>query len=182
MNVAVWTIVVCITVLCAALRGFSLGFTGQVSSLLGITLGALSARIFSVDVAMAIFGPSAGNPEPESVFTIGFLSAATVFTAVYLVTVLFTRIVDRALSLIAGGIGDALAGAVFGIFEGVFLLSIVMNVILSFAPDGSMLSLCRSDDANAPQSVLLLAPAVLGSPDAEELYHVVQLREARKIS
>lgn len=182
MSLSIWTVVVCLTVLASAFRGFSVGFTGQVSSVLGIAIGAVSAHLFSGDIAIDLLAPLLPVGSVEAFYVIGFLSAAAVFVAVYWICVTLTRVVDKALSLIAGGIGDALAGALFGIFEGLLLLSVAMNVILCLVPDGTLLRLCASDDANAPHSVLLLAPAVLGTPDADDLYHAVQLHEARKIS
>lgn len=115
-------------------------------------------------------------------FATKFVSSAIIYAVIYGVCVTLTSVVRRALEMVGGGILDDLFGALFGIFNGVFGLSIVMNLWLCLHPEGELLRLCGSDDANAPQTVLLLAPAVFGSPDACDLYHEVQLREARKIS
>ncbi len=44
------------------------------------------------------------------------------------------------------------------------------------------IALLRSDDGNAVGEVMLLAPSLLGGEDVEELFHRVQLEEAKKIS
>lgn len=171
------------TVFVAGIRGWHRGFTGQVCAVTGFCIASLCTHIFSSEVNMAIIEPLIPSDNPTAVhFATSFLSSAVVYAIVYGVCVSLTGVVRRALSMLESGILDSLFGALFGIFNGVFLLSIAMNLWLCLNPEGPLLKLCGSDDANAPQTVLLLAPAVFGSPDACDLHHEVQLREARKIS
>ncbi|MBD5203460.1 MAG: CvpA family protein [Bacteroidales bacterium] len=183
MEVVFWTVAICTTVFVAGIAGWRRGFTGQVCAVTGFCIASLCAHIFSSEVDTSFLAPfiPADNPIAAR-FAVAFLSSAVVYAAVYAVCVMLTGIVRRALSMLDSNVVDSLFGALFAIFNGVFMLSIVMNIWLCLHPEGVLLKLCGADDANAPQIVLLLAPAVFGSPDACDLHHEVQLRDARLIS
>ena len=61
-------------------------------------------------------------------------------------------------------------------------MSIAYNFLLALNPGSILLKSARSDDGNAVGEVMLLAPSLLGGEDVEELFHRVQLEEAKKIS
>lgn len=182
MEVIFWTIAVCATLLVAGVRGWCRRFTGQICAVTGFCIASLCAHVFCNEVPLAWLSPFVSSDSVAAPYVTGFLSAAAVYVVVYEICTLFTSVLRRALSRLDAGVVDALFGAVFGMFNGALWLSLLMNVWLCINPEGELLRLCGSDDANAPQVVLLLAPAVLGSPGADDLYHAVQLREARKIS
>lgn len=183
MEEVFWTVAICATVFVAGIRGWRKGFTGQVCSVTGFCIASLCSHIFAAEVNTSFIETIIpAKNEAAAHFATSFLSSAIVYGAVYGACITLTGVVRRALSMLESSLLDSLFGALFGIFNGVFALSIAMNLWLCLNPEGPLLKLCGSDDANAPQSVLLLAPAVFGSPDACDLHHEVQLREARKIS
>lgn len=182
MYMVICSIVVCAVALVAAVRGWNRGFTGQVCSVLGFAFGSVCAHVFADAVAADFLLDFTSGSSVSSRFVTGFLSAAAVYVAVYGFCTVMTGVIRKAMQVFDAGIIDSLFGALFGIFNGMLWLSFILNLLLCLSPEGPLLKFCASGDANAPESVLMLAPAVIGSPDAEDLHHAVQLRDARKIS
>lgn len=181
MNVALYSLVICAVALAAAVRGWRRGFTGQVCSVLGFAFGSVCAHIFAPDVAAFFRHSSEGDPTYVS-FKTSFLSSAGVYVGIYALCIIATGIIRKALSVFDAGLLDSLLGALFCMFNWEVFMSILLNLVLCMNPEGELLRCCASGDANAPATVLLLAPAVIGSMDADDLHHLHQLRQARGIS
>ena len=77
---------------------------------------------------------------------------------------------------------NAAAGAIFGAFKYLFLLSLVYNFAGGLFPHSKLMRYAHADDGNLVRIVMLLGPGVMGCQDCDDLYHEIQLQDARTIS
>lgn len=102
--------------------------------------------------------------------------------SVYLIFALITSflgaVFDRSEHTMVNNIG----GALFSLFESFILLGIIFNCTAASRPDSALARSGSHDDGNVVELVMLLSPALLGGPDAEDYALTLQLRDAKKIS
>lgn len=126
MTLVDWVVIVILV--CAVLGGLFQGFFRSVCSLGGLILGLLAAawnygRVASLLLPLVRI-PSVAN-------TIAFLLIALVVMALI---GLIGNLLAKAFRLLGLGWLDALAGAVFGFFQGVLMVVICILVIVAFFP------------------------------------------------
>lgn len=183
MSAGLYMILTVVVAVASIIYGFSRGITGQISYVLGFAFGAVAARVLT-----PVFLPYFDNPASllsedyyrELAATV--FCAATVYVAVFLLFSLTTRIFRGALSVFDVGMFNRLVGAFFSLTAGLMFLSIAFTLLLCTNPDCGLLSYETSDDGNLAAAVMDLMPAVLGCPGADELAHLVQLKQAASIS
>lgn len=167
----------------AVIKGFRCGFTGQISGILGFAFGSVCAHVFQPE-AEACFRailPGLRNAV-ASAFIYSLLSSATVYGIVYLLFKIFTKVLRAAMQVFYVGMLDAILGAFFCLFKYMLVLSIVYNLLLCINPSSQLIKYATADDGNVVESVMLLAPGILGCGNVYDLTHLIQLREAKKIS
>lgn len=175
-------IIVCVGAFALA-KGFRRGFTGQISGLLGLGFGAVFAMLFApeVEVSLAeIFSEKINFPFPP--FLYGIVASSLIYFAVYLAVRFLTGVIRNLMRSLHIGMLDRLFGSAFCLFKYLMVVSIVYNLILCIKPDSSLLEYSKAADGNLVQDVLMLAPAVLGCFNADDLSHAMQLLDAKKIS
>ena len=183
MTEAFYLIIVLVVGVLAAVKGFGKGFTGQVSGILGFAFGAVCAHIFGGEAAGLYRSLFPGLREyAGGTFVYSVLGAVTVYVIVFYSFKALTGILRSAMEVFGLGMLDQILGAAFSLVKYLLALSIVFNLILCVKPDCALMKYATSDDGNIVEGVIFLAPGLLGCFSAEDLAHLLQLREARKIS
>lgn len=183
MGDVIYQIIVIIVAAVAVVKGFRKGFTGQVAGVLGFAFGAVCAHVFGDDMGQLLqsWFPSirhaVGSP-----FIYGLLSAVVVYLVVYLLFGMLAKLFRSILQSFGVGMLDSIFGSAFCLLKYMIFLSIVYNLILCINPDSRLLDYARADDGNVVECVLLLGPSVMGCLDCEDFSHLLQLKEAKKIS
>lgn len=167
----------------AIVVGFRRGLSRQIPSAIGIAFGVVCARLLAPGLNQVLYGafPSV-HGQVEQRFVYDTISTAIVFFSVYAIFVTVTGFLGRILAEGMGTILDNIGGALFGLFKWMLFLSIAYNLLLALNSRSVLLQSARSDDGNATEEVMMLSPALLGGEDIEQLFHRVQLEEAKKIS
>ncbi|MDE6679964.1 MAG: CvpA family protein [Muribaculaceae bacterium] len=167
----------------ALVRGFRRGLTRQVCALLGLAFGVVCAHLFADEgqrLARLLF------PGIESHYCSGFIysliSAAGIYTCVFLCFRWLTRVLGRALEVIHTGIFNALLGSGFNFTKTLLMLSMAYNSVVCVNPSSKLMKYASASDGNVVEAVMRLAPALLGSMSLEDLEHLIKLHEARDIS
>jgi membrane protein required for colicin V production len=131
-----WLDLVClIIILYGLIHGLIKGFVLELSSLVGIVLGIIAARLYYVDFASKI----------ELWFDISFqyakpISFIIIFIAVAIVLHIIALIIDKFLKVIALGWFNRLLGGLFGVIKFVLILSIFINVISALNKNERLIS------------------------------------------
>ena len=115
-------------------------------------------------------------------FIYSVTAAALVYVAVYMLFRMMTKVLRSAMQVFYVGMLDKLLGAAFSLTKYMLLLSIIYNLIICVNPSSSLMKYATADDGNVVEGVMLLAPGLLGCHSIEDLSHLLQLREAKKIS
>lgn len=167
----------------AVIKGFRRGFTGQISGILGFAFGTVCAHVFEPEVEAFFRSLLPGLKHSiASAFTYTVLSAVTIYGIVYMAFMTFTKVLRSAMQVFYVGMLDSILGAVFSLLKYLLVLSIIYNLILCINPNSTLLRYATADDGNVVESVVALAPNLLGCGSAHDLAHLLQLREAKKIS
>lgn len=183
MGDAIYHIIVIAVAGLAVIKGFRSGFTGQVSGILGFAFGTVCAHVFDAEAEALMRALLPGlQGTPGSSFIYSVTSAVVVYVAVYLLFRMFTKVLRSAMQVFYVGMLDSLLGAAFCLVKYMLVVSIVYNLILCVNPSSSLLRYASADDGNVVECVMLLAPGLLGCGSVEDLAHILQLKEARKIS
>ncbi|MDE6770898.1 MAG: CvpA family protein [Muribaculaceae bacterium] len=167
----------------SVIKGFRRGFTGQISGILGFAFGTVSAHIFETDVEIALrfILPWVRNAA-GSAFVYSVLSSVIVYSLVYNTFKIFTKVLRSAMQVFYVGMLDSILGAMFSLLKYMLLVSIVYNLLLCINHKSTLLKYASADDGNIVESVVLLAPGLLGCGSVHDLSHLLQLHEAKKIS
>lgn len=167
----------------SVIRGFKRGFTGQISGILGFAFGTVCAHVFEADVETALRAILPGvRHSAGGAFIYSVLSSVIVYGLVYTAFKMFTKVLRSAMQVFYVGMLDAILGAMFSLLKYMLLLSIVYNLVLCINPKSPLLKYASADDGNVVETVVLLAPGLLGCGSVHDLAHLIQLREAKKIS
>lgn len=135
LSVVDWIIVVILAG--AVLGGFAQGFLRSVFALGGLLLG-LALAAWNYGRIAAVLIPLIHSEKIAD--AIGFLLIALVVMAV---AGLLGSILSKAFHKIGLGCLDGLAGAVFGFFQGVLLVTVCILVTVAFFPDTQWLTQSR---------------------------------------
>lgn len=167
----------------SAVIGFRRGFTGQLASLLSLAFGAVGSRILTPRFAPS-FEPWVSDVlhEPFVGFSSELFCAVCIYIFIYALFSFFTGILNGAVSVFRVGMFNRLSGSFFCIFKNLLWVSIAYTVILSLNPESGLLKYARQNDGNVISAVMELTPAILGCNGANDLAHLIQMKEAAKIS
>lgn len=164
-------------------KGFKRGFTGQVCAILGFAFGIVCAHIFlpqGEDFYRMIL-PGIKSCVGAS-FIYSVISAVSIYVIVFYLFKALTKVLRSAMEVFHVGMLDSILGAAFSLVKYLLVLSIFLNLLLCVSPNSTLMKYAEADDGNIVEGVVLLAPALLGCFSAEDLSHILQLREAKKIS
>lgn len=183
MSLLFYNLLVLTAIIWGIVSGYRRGLTGQVCSLLGVALGAVAAHAFSDEAALwarqVLPGLSSHVGAP---FVYSFLGSVAVFALAWLLCSALTGILRSALSVLQVGMLDRLLGCAFGLAKCMIVVSVLFNAIVCIHPQSTLLKHSTDSDGNLVSVAMAVAPEVIGSLSNEELAHLLQLHEARKIS
>ncbi len=134
-QLADWIIVLVIVL--AVLGGFQQGFFRSIFSLAGLVVGLVLAA-WNYNRAAAILMGFLGNEQVAD--AVGFITIALL---VMIVAAILGHVTAKALRDLGLGCLDRLAGGVFGLVQGVFLVTLCITVALAFYPDAEWLREAR---------------------------------------
>ncbi|MDE5887641.1 MAG: CvpA family protein [Muribaculaceae bacterium] len=183
MSEAAYHIIVLTVAVVALLKGYHTGFTGQVSGILGFAFGAVCCHVFADDVEGFVrwLVPGVANV-PGNTFIYSVMTVAVIYTGVFVIFRLLTGVLKSAMQVFGMGLIDRLFGSAFCMIKYLLALSIIYNIIVCINPHSPLMKYANADDGNVVECVMLLAPELLGCYSFSDLAHILQLREARKIS
>ena len=183
MDNAFYQLLVIAIALIGVFRGYRKGFIDQISGVLGFAFGTVCCHVFAEpgeDLARNLFPGIANHLGADFIYSI--IGAATIYLSVFLAFSLLTTILKSAMQVFSGGLLNSLLGAFFCMLKYLLFLSVAFNIIVCVSPRSALMKAALCDDGNAVEAVMALAPALLGSLSYEDLGHIVQLEDAKKIS
>lgn len=165
-------------------RGYRKGFTGMLSTAIGLAFGIVCARLFCDPVQAWL---EETFPERAMAFGSEFLfsmaASGGIFCVVTLLMQSLTRLLNVSLSAFSSGVLNSLMGTLLCVVKYLLFMSVAYNLIADWNPrESQLLRYATYHDGNVVEAVMKMAPATLGLPGVEELAHRVQLEEAKKIS
>lgn len=176
-------IIVIVVAVWGLFTGYRKGFLRQIGSVVGMAFGIVTVRMVAPDFLDYVNG---WIPPNISGFRRGFLLESLTCGFIYIVVSFVIQLimfpVGKLMSFLGGGMLNTLAGAAFKMFKFLFILSIVYNIFVDLNPQGNLTKSSRQHDGNLVEGVMKIAPPILGFPDAEEVGHMQQLEDAKKIS
>ena len=176
-------LVVIVTAVWGLFRGYREGFTGQILSVLGLTVGAVASNAFGDECTVWLYDTFSQDAySPSSTFLYNLTGHTAIFSIVYLLFAFVGKVLKSIMGFFGIDVLNGMAGAFFGAFKYLFVLSIVYNFAGGTYPDSKMMRYAGADDGNLVELVMLIAPRVMGSLDCEDLHHLLQLKEAKTIS
>lgn len=135
------------------INGYKRGFLAEVGSILGLILGLFVALSFRIPMAHLFSAMDAKAGTWPSV--VGFF---VTFLLVYLVITILARIFEGFLGFIALGWLNRLAGGLFCMLKGLFILSIFLNLYELVDKDRSFIGVKHIESSVFYKSVLNFAP------------------------
>lgn len=178
-----YPVIVLLLIAISAVWGFRRGLARQTPAVIGTAFGIICTHILTPglnEVMQGAFTMVHGHPEEKFVYDT--ISSAIIFISIYLIFRTVTFFLANVFNMENSTILDNLGGALFALFKNMLILSIILNLIVALNIKSSLLRTARSSDGNTVFEVMMLSPAVLGGEDVEDLFHKVQLEEAKKIS
>ena len=167
----------------AIITGFRRGITGQMSSVLGFSFGAVAARIGAPEFSKYFYWTEKVGQAPEfNEFSANLVCAITIYTAFFWIFSLTSGIFRGAFSVVTVGMFNRLLGSFFALVKNLLWVSILYNLLLCFNPGSGLLRYERANDGNLVSAVMSLTPGILGCYGAEDFAHFHQLKEAKSIS
>ena len=159
-------IILIVILLWGAITGFKKGLILTLASFVAIIAGALAAYYGADAIAYEI-----SSKVDWSEKQIAVASFAIVFIAVVLTVHILARVLERALKLVAMGIANKIAGAVFGIAKNALILTFIIFGIKGFGQ--GLLPENATDECVVYPVVESIAPLVL--PYWKDFYETTDL-------
>lgn len=183
MGEAAYHIIALVVTVVALFKGFKSGFTGQISGILGFAFGTVCCHVFGDEAENLLRSIIPGiSTMPGNTFIYSVMGVALVYCIVFLVFRMLTGVLRSAMQVFGLGLLDRLFGSVFCMVKYLLMLSIVYNLIVCVNPRSPLMKYANADDGNVVECVMLLAPELLGCYSFSDLSHILQLRDARRIS
>lgn len=162
MNVSVLDIILTIPLLWAAFQGFRRGFIIEIATLLALFLGILGAIHFSH--LLADFLHESFGWESRYLPTIAF---GLTFIGILFFVILVGKLVTKAVKMVALGIPNRIAGAVFSLAKYVLILSALIFLFEALNAKFDWISNQQKKDSVLYPPLEKVLPAVL--PIIEEI-------------
>lgn len=178
-----YPVIVLLLIAISAVWGFRRGLASQTPAVIGTAFGIICTHILTPGLNQVMQGAfTMVHGHPEEKFVYDTISSAIIFFSIYFIFRTVTFFLANVFNKENSTILDNLGGALFALFKNMLILSIILNLIVALNIKSSLLRTARSSDGNTVFEVMMLSPAVLGGEDVEDLFHKVQLEEAKKIS
>ncbi|MDE7160215.1 MAG: CvpA family protein [Muribaculaceae bacterium] len=180
---AVYHLLVIIAGLYGLFRGWRLGLTGQIASLLGVGFGAVCACVFAPQTEEWIRDLFPGLiSRPGGDWVCCYVGGAATFAAVYTLFGLLGGVCRIVMEGYGKGTLDSAAGCLFCAFRYLLWIGVIYDLLFSLSPSQTLRHCVMSDDGNVVQGVMYMAPPLTGCEDLDEYLHLLELDRARSIS
>ncbi len=157
--------IICILiVLGGALYGWRRGVMSQAGSVVGIVVAIILCRVFSGIVAAKFSSP---EDSANTVLLHTVMSYAIIFIVVMVAARFLAGTIRTLFDSLSLGRVDNIAGAVFAILKYTLIFSVLLNIWMAIFPSGELKS---SYNDTLPSTVINMAPAVLGSKTAADVF------------
>lgn len=164
------------------LSGIRRGITRQMGSLLGASFGTVGAAMIAPQAALWITQrwPELAMQPPMPMFLPLALGVALVYCAIYLLMLCTGSALNSILHPMGKGVFNMILGALWGIAKWAMLLSLFFNILIGYDHNSPLLEASMHGDGNVASAVMLIAPALTGTPDCDELAYSIQMMNARE--
>ncbi len=142
----------------AAVFGYFTGFISKIGTFAAVVAGIVLCRLIGPPLADAIAPAYSADADINRA-----IIYSIIFIVVYVAVIIIARLSKKLITAMSLGIVDRIAGAVFGVFEWLVLLSFVLNVYFIISPRDRD-RLCQPSKPWR-EAVIDLAPALGGYLD-----------------
>ena len=162
-----------VAVAVSGIYGYYKGFVSQIGSLVGIMAGIILCRVFAEDFAQCmneVFLDSTTSKD-SSRFLNSVIAQVVIFMIGYFGVRIAAKVMSITLNTVKLGKVNNVSGAIFGVVQGLMLLSLSLNLWVAIFPDSEIAA-----DSNSffDEALIDFAPNVLGSDTAQEFYNKAQ--------
>ena len=162
-----------VAVAVSAIYGYYKGFVSQIGSLVGVMVGMILCRVFAEDLAqfMNVIFLDSTTSKDSSRFLNSVIAQIVIFMIGYFGVRILAKVMSITLNTVKLGKVNSIFGAIFGLVQGLMLLSLSLNLWIAIFPESEI-----ATDSNSffDEAVIDLAPNVLGSDTAQEFYNKAQ--------
>lgn len=180
--IVVYQLLVVAVIILGIHAGIRKGITGQIDALLGLGFGITASRILTPGLSTTIGGILPASQSPSPGYLPEALASMLIFLLFFGAMACAGPLMRKLLAPLGKGAINIIAGVTVGIMKYVVILSLIYNVVIGLDPGSVLLKSAEGDDGNLAEGILLLAPALTGTDNFEDLLHAAQMREAAKIS
>ncbi|MBI9033387.1 MAG: CvpA family protein [Bacteroidales bacterium] len=156
-------IIVAIPLVYLAYKGFSKGFIIEVSTLVGLVMGVYAALHFSHYISNFIMYKLEFYDR-----NIPFISLLITFIITVMLVIWLGRIVEKLFDILALGIFDKLAGAIFGLAKGALVVGVLIFVMQQMSLEEKFISKESKEKSMLYQPLSSIVPGILKYVDFEE--------------
>lgn len=184
MSVVIFNLVIVAIAALSVVRGFNRGVARQTSKALGCAFGIVGARVFGPQLAEGLEPTLLWLPafDPGARFVVSTMAAVIPFTIGYFLLWTLGLVLNFAMRVFPVTTLGKIAGSIMSLFNAILWISVILNLLLCRGARTALLESACAGDGNVIEEVMLIAPALLGSQNYDDLHHAIQLEEAKKIS
>lgn len=163
------------------LGGIRRGISGQMASVLGAAFGIGGVAVAGPMVTEWVIRtwPFLATASPLPRYLPEALSSALVYVGIYLLLLSLGPALNIIFRPLGRGAVNMVIGGVWGIAKWAMLLSLLFNVLIGLSHDSSLLKASKQGDGNLASAVMLLAPALTGTCNCDDLAYAIQMEQAR---
>jgi uncharacterized membrane protein required for colicin V production len=150
----------------ALFQGYRKGLIAQLGRLAGFILGTVACRLFSSHITDWLNGREEDLTASDMLLNsaIGYVS---VFLVVYIASYMIFQMLHEVTHTLKLKAPEHVAGAIFKALEWLVGVSLVLNVWIAIFPDSKV---ADSNQNKISPSIMSLAPTILGSDTAKEIF------------
>lgn len=160
---AIIDIILIAVILYGAIRGMTKGLARSIGGIAGLLLAVAACRMFGQHAVALLesLAPDVANL-PGTPYTGTAIAYILLFVAVWLAVIVVAHAVRGMLRSLSLGGFDRIGGLIFGVLKYAVVLSVVLNVVYVFDPDGHLMHSSRLMDGKLFDTVMQLAPKLWG--------------------
>lgn len=158
-------ILIVVLAISGAFVGWRKGLTGQLGAVAGVLVAIILCRWFGRDLAGAFSEP---DDTPSTVMLHTVLAYVVLAVGAYVGVRVIARFVGSITKALNLSFVNRAAGAVFGVFEWMLGLSLMLNLWVGVFPDTEL----RTSNNAMVEGIRDLGPAVMGSETVKDIFAI----------
>lgn len=145
--------------------GLYKGLISQIGSIAAIIIAIIACRCFgsAATALMSHWLDPYGTGSAWGAYSASVLGNVALFALVYIVVLFVVKIIHSLSHVLLMGPIDHAAGALFGVFKWLLLLSALINLWFVFSPDSQCVKQSKIADGRLAEWVAGFAPSVIGA-------------------